>query len=147
MKKTRILRFLSLALIVMLIATMALTLNGCKDKGNSETGISTNSGQEAKVVGEGETVFYFNVENVDKSVHNFEVHTDKKTVGEALLEAELIEESTGTYGLFVKTVNGITYEYEKDGKYWAFYINGEYANTGVSQTEIEPGSTYTFKAE
>ena len=38
-------------------------------------------------------------------------------------------------------------QYATDGSYWAFYINGEYATTGVDSTEIEDGATYTFKVE
>ena len=37
--------------------------------------------------------------------------------------------------------------YDKDGKYWAFYIDGEYAPTGVDKTEIKNGCSYMFKAE
>ena len=51
------------------------------------------------------------------------------------------------YGLYVKTVNGITAEYEVDGTYWAFYINGEYGMTGVDQTAVEEGASYSFKVE
>ena len=73
--------------------------------------------------------------------------TDKKTVGEALLDANLISGENGAYGLYVKTVSGITYDYEKDGKYWAFYINGEYGMTGVDVTDIVEGDFYALKAE
>lgn len=34
-----------------------------------------------------------------------------------------------------------------DGAYWAFYINGEYASTGVDATNIEAGAAYALKAE
>lgn len=34
-----------------------------------------------------------------------------------------------------------------DAGYIAFYINGEYASTGVSATELVDGNTYTFKYE
>ena len=51
------------------------------------------------------------------------------------------------YGLYVKTVNGVTVDYDTDGKYWAFYVDGEYAATGVDSTDITAGATYTFKAE
>ena len=51
------------------------------------------------------------------------------------------------YGLYVKTVNGITADYDKDGVYWAFYIDGEYAAAGVDATAIEEGSSYSFKIE
>ena len=77
----------------------------------------------------------------------FEVHTDKATVGEALLELNFIAGDDSEYGLYVKTVNGITADYDKDGVYWAFYINGEYAQTGVDSTNIAEGDSYSFKVE
>ena len=49
--------------------------------------------------------------------------------------------------IYVKTVNGVTLDYDKDGKYWAFYVNGEYAQTGVDSTDITAGAEYSFKAE
>ena len=78
---------------------------------------------------------------------NFEVHTDKTTVGEALLDVDLIAGDESEYGLYVKTVNGITADYDVDQTYWAFYVNGEYASTGVDATAIEAGATYSFKVE
>ena len=59
----------------------------------------------------------------------------------------LIAGEQGDYGLYVKTVNGITVDFDKDGKYWAFYVGGEYAMSGVDSTEITAGSTYAFKVE
>ena len=41
----------------------------------------------------------------------------------------------------------MTLDYDTDGAYWAFYINGEYAMTGVDATSIEAGASYTLKAE
>ena len=46
-----------------------------------------------------------------------------------------------------KTVNGMTADYDKDGVYWAFYINGEYAMTGVDATNITDGAQYAFRME
>ena len=77
----------------------------------------------------------------------FQIHTDKETVGDALLELGLIAGEEGAYGLYVKTVNGLTVDYDTDGKYWAFYTNGEYAVSGVDTTTIEAGITYSFKVE
>ena len=77
----------------------------------------------------------------------FEIHTDQKTVGAALLEVNLIAGDESAYGLYVKTVNGVTVDYDKDGKYWAFYVNGQYAATGVDSTDITDGAEYTFKVE
>ena len=47
----------------------------------------------------------------------------------------------------VTAVNGKKLDYQKDGKYWAFYINGTYASTGVQDTEIKAGESYALKAE
>ena len=77
----------------------------------------------------------------------FRITTTKSTVGEALMDEGLLAGEPGPYGLYVKTVNGITLDYDKDGKYWAFYVDGEYGLTGVDETAIQPGSTYCFKPE
>ena len=60
---------------------------------------------------------------------------------------DLIDGEVGEFGLYVKTVNGITADYDKDGKYWAFYINGEYAQPGVDSIEITEGDSYSFQVE
>lgn len=46
-----------------------------------------------------------------------------------------------------KTVNGMTADYDKVGVYWAFYIDGEYAMTGVDATNITDGAQYAFRME
>lgn len=92
--------------------------------------------------GEGATSFYFTVKNVDNTVSKFIIHTNKTTVGAALLELGLIEGEDSEYGLMVKSVNGITADWETEKAYWAFYINGEYAQTGVDSTEIVEDAVY-----
>ena len=76
-----------------------------------------------------------------------QIKTNAATVGDALLKEGLIVGEDSEYGLYVTAVNGITLDWEKDGKYWAFYVNGEYAQTGVDATEAEPNAVYTFKPE
>lgn len=162
MKKTGIIKRLSLFLCMMLIAAMALVTTGCSDKTQKQEETVTNqvvteeepaeeasagAVAEAKVVGEGNTVFAFTVVDADGMVTAFEVHTDKATVGEALLDCGLIEGDQGDYGLYVKKVNGVTADYDADGAYWAFYVDDEYAQAGVDATNIEEGKTYTFKYE
>ena len=63
------------------------------------------------------------------------------------LANNLIAGEEGAYGLYVKTVNGITADYDKDQTYWAFYIDGEYAVSGVDTTDIVESSVYTLKVE
>ena len=137
-------KFTSWLLCMMLIVAMALTA-GCGEKKQD----SNSAGQEVStnVLGEGKTQFNFTVVDKDGKETAFEIHTDKTTVGDALLELELIAGEAGAYGLYVKKVNGITADYDVDQTYWAFYVNGEYAMSGVDATEIESGATYSFKVE
>lgn len=114
---------------------------------NTDAQSEAEEASDVTVVGEGETSFFFNVTDKDGNETKFEVHTDKTTVGEALLDVDLIAGDDSEYGLYVKTVNGITADYDTDGVYWAFYIDGEYASTGVDSTDITEGSVYSFKVE
>ena len=68
-------------------------------------------------------------------------------MGDALTEIGMIAGEEGDYGLYVKTVNGVTADYDVDQTYWAFYINGEYASTGVDATPVSSGDIYSFKVE
>lgn len=145
---------LSLVLVIVLIAAMALSVASCdkEDLDNEETTSATEAVtiEEAKtdnVVGEGNTSFEFTVVFVDGSSKTYTVKTDKTTVGEALLDAGLIAGEDSQYGLYVKTVDGVTHDYNADGKYWAFYVDGQYAMSGVDTTNIEAGKSYSFKAE
>lgn len=162
MKKTILKRLLSYIVCSVLIAAVALFTTGCNDKetpslpDSSQDETITSSVDESsqnenitdvKVLGEGATQFKFTVVDKDGKETAFEIHTDKKIVGEALEELGLISGEEGPYGLYVKTVNGTTLDYDKDGKYWAFYVNGKYGTTGADVTEIESDTTYSFKAE
>ncbi len=139
-------KLLSILLCIALIAAMALCTAGCGSKDAPETTVSAGAAG-ATSVGEGQTAFLFTVVDADGKETAFDVHTDETTVGAALLALGLIDGDDSEYGLYVKTVNGLTVDYDKDGKYWAFYVDGEYAATGVDSTDIAAGSTYTFKVE
>lgn len=150
MRMTQIKKKLSFFLCIVLIAAIALCTTGCSDnsKNSSETTKTcTVSSSDVTVLGEGTTVFSFTVVDKEGNEQPFEIHTDKTIVGEALLELELIDGEQGDFGLYVKTVNGITADYNTDGTYWAFYVNGEYASSGVDTTEITEGAAYSFKVE
>ena len=91
--------------------------------------------------GDGAKTLVVEVEAGEEKI-SFTLQTDKETVGEALLEHGLIDGENGAYGLYVKIVNGITADFDVDQSYWAFYINGEMAMTGVDMTPIEEGVVY-----
>ncbi len=153
MKMTRTKKALSFILCIVLIAAIALFTTACNDNKapdtttTTENVVSTTESPKATALGKGETKFTFTVTDLEGNEAAFEINTDKKTVGEALLELELIAGDESEYGLYVKTVNGTTLDYDKDGAYWAFYVDGEYATNGVDTTDIVAGTTYTFKAE
>ena len=147
MKQTNAKKLLSFILCMVLIAAMALIASGCNANKNDPADTTEQPKVEATKLGEGQTSFYFTVVEKDGNETRFEIHTDKTTVGEALLELNLIEGQAGNPGFYVKKVNGITADYDVDKTYWAFYVNGEYAVSGVDTTTIEAGATYTFKVE
>ena len=121
MNKFSMKKLLSILLCIALIAALALSTVGCSKNDKTEPVASAEASGGTVSMGEGETMFLFNV--VDPAGEDSE------------------------YGLYVKTVNGVTVDYDQDGKYWAFYVDGEYAATGVDSTDITAGATYTFKAE
>lgn len=171
MKKQWTKKVTSWILCMVLVVAMALFTTGCND--SKETGTNDTVESEAEtpesseaevaesseaesaegtdadvtVLGEGSVTFSFTVTDRDGNETAFEIHTDKENVGDALLEVELIAGDESEYGLYVKTVNGITADYDVDGTYWAFYIDGEYAMTGVDATPVTEGAAYAFKVE
>lgn len=149
MKNSKFTKSLSFVLSVVLIAAIALFTVGCNDEKNNDLGDqgATTTIENGAVYGEGEKSFTFTVVDGEGKEVSCEVKTDKTVVGEALLDLGLIEGEDGDYGLYVKTVNGIMADYNVNGTYWAFYIDGEYAMSGVDMTDIVEGSTYTFKVE
>ena len=144
-------KLVSWLLCMMLIVATALTTVGCGTNGQNggqpaaENASSADS--NVTVLGEGKTEFGFTVVDKDGNATEFEIHTDKEMVGEALLELNLIAGDAGEYGLYVKQVNGITADYDVDQTYWAFYVNDAYATAGVDATAVEAGAKYAFKVE
>ena len=129
-------------LSLVLVAAMVLMFAGCGQKETQENP-ETSQNQQENV----EKSFEFQVVELDGTKKEFEVKFDtEKTVGEALVNEGLISGEKAQYGLMVDTVNGQKYDYNEDGAYWAFHINGEYAMTGVDSTPIKDGEVYSFVA-
>jgi len=126
--------------IVMLVSLFA----GCTAAGGETNTTTVTDGQS---VGEGAVSFSLTIVDKEGNEINITVNTDKETVGEALLELGIVEGEDGDYGLYMTHVNGIPAIFEEDGSYWAFYINGEYAMTGVEMTPIVAGESYMLKVE
>ncbi len=129
MKNSNLKRMLALISLLVLVAALALSFTGCASKKAEEKS------------------FQVVVTDLDGKETTFDYTSDKATLGDALVAEGLVEGEEGEYGLYITTVNGITLDWDKDGKYWAFYIDGEYASNGVDSTEITDGAVYSFKPE
>ena len=105
--------------------------------------------ESGSVIGEGEKHIYVTAtDGVNQElIGTFEFYTDAENIGDALLEYGFISGDDDAYGLYVKVVNGVKAEYETDGTYWAFYVNGDLATTGVSSTPVEDEMSYMFQIE
>lgn len=134
-------------LVCVVLVILALGMIGCGSKKKEAEGSGTAVVTDGAKLGEGSKTFKLSITDAEGTELKADVSTDKETVGEALLELGVIDGEEGDYGLYITTVNGVTVEYEKDGKYWAFYIDGQYAMEGADLTEINEGSEYAFKVE
>lgn len=76
----------------------------------------------------------------------YSVKTDAQYLIGAMEEAEDLTFSgtEGPYGMMIDTVNGVTAEYDVDGAYWSFTVNGEYCNYGVEQQPVEDGDAFAI---
>ena len=143
---------LSLVLCLALLAAAALSTAAVAEAAEKTAEESvillTGTQEEPVVLGEGQLAFLFRVIDPEANESWFEIHTDSENVGEALLSAGLIEGAETEYGLYVTSVVGIELIWsEENPVYWAFYVNDEYAQTGVDSTPVEADAVYMFKAE
>ena len=127
-------KLLSMILCVVLVAAMALFATGCMENG----------AQEAPA---GEVKFTVIVVDLEGKETTYEITTTEATVGAALMAEELLAGEEGPYGLYIKEVAGIPLDWDTDGKYWAVYVDGEYALSGVDSMAVTEGAVYTFKPE
>ena len=114
MNKFSMKKLLSILLCIALIAALALSTVGCSKNDKTEPVASAEASGGTVSMGEGETSFLFNVVDPEGKESHFEIHTDEKTVGAALLSLGLIAGEDSEYGLYVKTVNGVTVDYDQD---------------------------------
>ena len=127
--------------LVALVLSFVLCLASCNEKIDAEGLWENATYRSDKEFGKGEKTVEVEVKVEEQSV-TFTIHTDADTLGEALLEHELIAGEDSQYGIYVKTVNGILADYDVDKSYWGFYQNGEYLMSGVDTTAIVGGEHF-----
>ena len=138
-------KIINLSVSVVLVFATLLCFTGCGDNSVAKEGLWKSATYLSDTtLGEGSKTVDLQVKAGENAV-NITVKTDKDTVGAALLEAGVIEGEESDYGLYVKKVNGILADYNTDKSYWAFYIDGAYATSGVDTTNITKGAKYTLE--
>ena len=132
-------KILTITLLIAICLTSVLLVS-CK-KIDAEGLWADATYRSDKSFGKGEKTITVDVVVEEKSV-TFTIKTDKETLGDALVEHKLIEGEDGPFGLYVKKVNGIYADYDKDGYYWGLQKNGEVCMSGVDSTTISDGEHY-----
>lgn len=139
MKNRKLLSVLSL---IVLLAITALSVISCTkaetpEDTNTDTVVdsaadTTASSESAKAV---EITVYVTDDKGETA--EYVITTEATTLRGALEQENLIQGDESEYGLYVKTVNGVTADYDTDGAYWAFYDgNDQYLMTSVDGTSI-----------
>ena len=139
MKKQNL--FIRLLLVFVLALLVAVAAVGCGEGDADETRVVIPGGDRYAYN------FMLKVVGADGSVKSCPVVTNCETVGEALLEAGLVEGEDGPYGLYIKKVFGETADYDVDGTYWALYIGGEYSTQGADSLKCADVSEVEFRVE
>lgn len=77
----------------------------------------------------------------DASSKTFPIQTDAEFLRQALEQQDLVKGEDGEFGLFVKTVDGITADDSKQ-EWWCFTKGGEQVTTSVDATPIASGEHF-----
>lgn len=99
-----------------------------------------------KKVDSGATGGKFTVEVVHANGEKktFTYTTDAEKLG-AFLETEGLIDSEGADEGMFHSVDGEKADWNENQSYWAFYIDGEYAMTGIYDTAIVDGTVYKLE--
>ena len=81
---------------------------------------------------------------IDKTEKTLTYTAEGGMLGDVLEAEGLIESEGADEGMF-HTVDGEKADWNENQSYWGFYIDGEYAMTGIYATAIEDGATYKLE--
>ena len=147
---------MSVLLVLVVVAAAAFSFASCgadeaKDQNDAADDTAVNSVGNTDDTGTaddsddpelGAKVITVDVVDGEGNVTTFTITTDEEFLRGALEQEQLIEGEDGPYGLYVKCVNGIRADYDKDGAYWALSQDGEPLMSGVDTTPIEDGDHF-----
>ena len=125
---------LMIALCIMLTAASAM-LYSCGD----------DEEPDENILGSGSTSFKLEIVDDKGESKSYTVRTSEKTVGDALIHDDVKIIPADQKDKMITVVDGITADFDADGSFWSFSINGEFAMIGAFDAEIEPGTEYKFE--
>lgn len=134
MKKNKKIGILAVIAIMIIIGALTLALNNSNKENNNI------NNENLKTI----TISIYNKEN--ENIYKENVNTDKQYLIEVLENNKNLEIKTedSQYGKYITSIKGIE---QGDNYYWSYYIDGAYAEVGVSSCEVENNKTYDFKIE
>ena len=89
----------------------------------------------------GEKQIAVQVVHSDETVKQFNITTNCAYLGAVLVEAEIVEDNQGTYGLYILTADGETVD-ESEQEWWCLTKDGESLTVGASEVAIKDGDRY-----
>ncbi len=134
MKKTfQYITFLILALVIILCTVSCAGNIDTEAVWESATYISDTT------VGNGANTVKVEITAGEKTII-LTLRTDKATLGEAMLEHDLVNDAT-----FFDTCNGIKADWNKDNAYWSFFVGDKRAEYGIGDALAATAGEPTYK--
>lgn len=138
-KKSVIGIVIALVVLVALLVTLGIVFKvNNKTMEKSDKKISSenkeNEGKHVKI----------EVVGKDGKSTRYSIKTKADYLRQALEETEglTVEGDETATGLFVKSINGVTADYNIDKAYWAFYLNNDYCQKGIDSQEVTDGDEF-----
>jgi len=119
-----------------MMLSILFTLTACGTTSNN----AGTTGENAKNI---EVVVY---DSTGTKIYDNAAVTDSDKLLDALkgIQNLTIVTEDSQYGAFITSINGIA---QDDSHFWNYYVNGEYANVGVSTYEIQNNDKFEFRLE
>lgn len=125
------------ALSLLLALLIAFSLTSCFKNEVDVTGLWENATYTSDTtLGNGKTTVTVDCV-VEEQKITFTIKTDKATLGEALVEHDLVDDGT-----FFSTFNGMTADYTANQSWWKVCKGGEMTSVGIAELTLTNGDAY-----
>lgn len=131
-------------LCIILCFVMCVCLTACLGKNEEKPSLWEDAiHTQDRTFGEGTKTITVQVKAEEKSV-NFTINTDEEILADVLTEHDIISGQEGPYGIYVTVVNGMEASYEENKSFWSLEKDGVQLTTGVSETPVMNGDSFSL---